>query len=238
MSIIANAQPWSNLVISSIVTITGFSISSISSVIYRASINRRPIITWGVTAVVSAIAVGIYAFIDSWVSSLYRPNSEAGFAQRFVGVFYLDLTSSGAWSALYYAINFFSQVEEQNDQSSRSENQATSAQLAMSRYQLNPHFSFNTLNSSSASVMTGRGEQAERMIQTISSFYRHSSAADPTSDVPSADEIASQRHYLEIEAVRFPDRSRTEFDVPENLAQACVPGMISQPSVENSIKYA
>jgi hypothetical protein len=64
MSIIANAQPWSNLVILLIVTITGFSISLILSVIYRALINRRPIITWGVTAVVLAIAVGIYAFID------------------------------------------------------------------------------------------------------------------------------------------------------------------------------
>jgi hypothetical protein len=164
MSIIANAQPWSNLVILLIVTITGFSISLILSVIYRALINRRPIITWGVTAVVLAIAVGIYAFIDLWVLSLYRPNSEAGFAQRFVGVFYLDLTLLGAWSALYYAINFFLQVEEQNDQLLRLENQATSAQLAMLRYQLNPHFLFNTLNSISTLVLLKQTEPANAML--------------------------------------------------------------------------
>jgi two-component system LytT family sensor kinase len=85
--------------------------------------------------------------------------------------------------------------------------------------------------------MVGRSEQAEKMIQTISSFYRHSLAGDPTADVRLADEIALQRHYLEIEAVRFPERLVCEFDVPESLESACVPGMILQPLVENSIKY-
>jgi LytS/YehU family sensor histidine kinase len=91
---------------------------------------------------------------------------------------------------------------------------AKAAELRSLRYQVNPHFLFNTLNSLSALVMTGRGEQAERMIQTISSFYRHSLAADPTRTCrwPTR---SLQRHYLEIEAVRFPDRLRTEFDVPE-----------------------
>ncbi|MEO0031785.1 MAG: hypothetical protein RIS94_1543, partial [Pseudomonadota bacterium] len=115
MSSLANAQPWNFLIIVLIATITGFSISLILSVIYRALINRRAIITWGVTSVVLAIAVGLYAFIDSWVISLYRTSNDAGFAQLFLGVFYLDLTLLGAWSALYYAINFYIQVEEQND---------------------------------------------------------------------------------------------------------------------------
>jgi len=106
------------------------------------------------------------------------------------------------------------------------------------RYQVNPHFLFNTLNSLSALVMVGRSEQAERMIQSIAGFYRQSLTADPTGDVPLTDEIALQRAYLDIEAVRFPDRLRTEFDIPEHLRSACVPGMILQPLVENSIKYA
>ncbi|MFX8820923.1 hypothetical protein ABTM55_19330, partial [Acinetobacter baumannii] len=84
--------------------------------IFRALIHRRPLLTWGVTAIVLAIAVGLYAFIDSWVISLYRSGSDSGFAPLFLGVFYLDLTLLGAWGALYYAINFYIQVEEQNDQ--------------------------------------------------------------------------------------------------------------------------
>lgn len=143
-----------------------------------------------------------------------------------------------AWAALYLALGNAEQVRAAEWREGEYRRAAKNAELRSLRYQVNPHFLFNTLNSLSALVMTGRGEQAERMIQTISSFYRHSLAADPTSDVPLADEIALQRHYLDIEAVRFPDRLRTEFAIPQALEFACVPGMILQPLVENSIKYA
>ena len=167
MSSLANAVPWSCLVLVIIATITGFSISLILSVIYRSLINRRALITWGVTSIVLAIAVGLYAFIDSWVVSLYRINAESSFAQLFLCVFYLDLTLLGAWSALYYAINFYIQVEEQNDQLLHLENQATSAQLAMLRYQLNPHFLFNTLNSISTLVLLKQTEPANAMLSRL-----------------------------------------------------------------------
>ena len=153
LSNLANAQPVSILVLALISTITGFSISLILSVVFRQLIARRALVTWLVTVLVLPAAVGLYAFIDAWVISLYRPDSATSFAQLLIGVFYLDLTLLGAWSALYYAINFYLQIEEQNDQLIRLENQATSAQLAMLRYQLNPHFLFNTLNSISTLVL-------------------------------------------------------------------------------------
>uniref|UniRef100_UPI00384EB969 sensor histidine kinase n=1 Tax=Novosphingobium percolationis TaxID=2871811 RepID=UPI00384EB969 len=143
-----------------------------------------------------------------------------------------------AWAALYLALGNGEMARAAERREGEYRRAAKAAELRSLRYQVNPHFLFNTLNSLSALVMVGRSEQAERMIQTISSFYRHSLASDPTSDVPLSDEIALQRHYLEIEAVRFPERLRTEFDVPDALLTACVPGMILQPLVENSIKYA
>ena len=143
-----------------------------------------------------------------------------------------------AWAALYLALGNAAQVQAAERREGEFKRAAKAAELRSLRYQVNPHFLFNTLNSLSALVMSGRSEKAERMIQTMSNFYRHSLASDPTADMPLADEIALQRHYLEIEAVRFPERLRTEFDVPESLADACVPGMILQPLVENSVKYA
>ena len=70
MSSLANAQPLSFLVLVLIATITGFSISLILSVIYRQLITQRPLVTWGVTALVLPVAVGLNAFIDAWVFSL------------------------------------------------------------------------------------------------------------------------------------------------------------------------
>lgn len=238
LSSLANAQPWSFLIIVLIASITGFSISLILSVIYRALINRTPLITWGVTAVVLAIAVGLYAFIDSWVISLYRTEGNSGFAQLFLGVFYLDLTLLGAWSALYYAINFYVQVEEQNDQLMRLEAQATSAQLAMLRYQLNPHFLFNTLNSISTLVLLKQTEPANAMLSRLSSFLRYTLINEPTGRVTVAQEVETLKLYLDIERMRFEERLATEFRIDDDASPALMPSLLLQPLVENAIKYA
>ena len=147
-SSLANQRPLDFFIIIIIATVTGFSISTILSVIYSRLINRRPLVTWATTAVVLAVAVAVSAFVNGWVLSLYQAGSESSFVSLLLGVFYLDLTLLAAWTGLYYAINYFLQVEEQTDRLERLESQATSAQLAMLRYQLNPHFLFNTLNSS------------------------------------------------------------------------------------------
>jgi signal transduction histidine kinase len=238
MSSLANAQPLSFLVIILIATITGFSISLILAVIYRQLINRRPIITWGITALVLPFAVGLYAFIDAWVIGLYRPDSEASFAQLLIGVFYLDLTLLGAWSALYYAINFFLQVEEQNDQLVRLENQATTAQLAMLRYQLNPHFLFNTLNSISTLVLLKQTEPANAMLSRLSSFLRYTLINEPSGRVTVAQEVDTLKLYLDIERMRFEERLRTTFRIDPATEAALLPSLLLQPLVENAIKYA
>lgn len=143
-----------------------------------------------------------------------------------------------AWATLYFALLAGYQASASQRREEEFRSAAKAAELRSLRYQVNPHFLFNTLNSLSALVMTGKPQRAEEMIQSISRFYRHSLAGDPTSDVMLADEFDLQREYLDIEAVRFPDRLRTAFDLPSDLADARVPGMILQPLVENSVKYA
>lgn len=238
LSSLANQQPLSFLVIILIATITGFSISLILSVAYRALINRTPLVTWGLTAVILGVAVGLYAFIDSWVISLYRPGGDVSFAQLFLGVFYLDLTLLGAWSALYYAINFYIQVEEQNDQLILLENQATSAQLAMLRYQLNPHFLFNTLNSISTLVLLKQTEPANAMLSRLSSFLRYTLVNEPMGRVTVAQEVETLKLYLDIERMRFEERLRTDFQIDDAVREALLPSLLLQPLVENAIKYA
>ena len=143
-----------------------------------------------------------------------------------------------AWASLYFALLAGYQASAAQRREEQFRSAAKAAELRSLRYQVNPHFLFNTLNSLSALVMTGKPQRAEAMIQSISRFYRHSLADEPTSDVALADEFDLQRQYLEIEAVRFPERLRTVFDLPPDLADTRVPGMILQPLVENSVKYA
>lgn len=142
-----------------------------------------------------------------------------------------------AWAALYYALVNAEQARAAERREGEYRRAAKAAELRSLRYQVNPHFLFNTLNSLSALVMTGKGDAAERMIQSLSGFYRRSLAGDPTADHPLEQEVAQQRLYLEIEGVRFPDRLRIEIDVPPELADTSVPGMILQPLVENAVRY-
>lgn len=143
-----------------------------------------------------------------------------------------------AWASLYLALLAGAQAKSSERREGEFRRAAKAAELRSLRYQVNPHFLFNTLNSLSAMVMTGKAEKAEEMIQSIANFYRYSLADDPTSDVELAEEFELQQHYLQIEQVRFPDRLKTRFDLPPDLAHTRIPGMILQPLIENSVKYA
>ncbi len=230
-------RPLDFLVLVLIATITGFSISLVLSVVYGYLITRRPLVTWGLTTVTLALAVSVSAFINAWTISLRPEASETSFTSLVLGVFYLDMTLLGAWSALYYAINFFLQVEEQNDRLERLEAQATSAQLAMLRYQLNPHFLFNTLNSISTLVLLKQTAPANAMLTRLSSFLRHTLVMQPGARVTIAQEVETLQLYLEIERMRFEERLRTEFRIDPAASLALIPSMLLQPLVENAIKY-
>jgi two-component system LytT family sensor kinase len=239
VSALANEAPWDLLLIVLVQVVTGFAISLVLSVIYRHLMQRSALVTWGMTAVTLAAAVGFYSAIDAWLQGIYFSASrETTFAQRIVGLVFLDGTLIGAWSALYYAINFFLQVEEQADRLERLEAQATSAQLAMLRYQLNPHFLFNTLNSISTLVLLKQTEPANAMLIRLSAFLRHTLVSAPGSKVTIAQEVETLNLYLGIERMRFEERLRTDFQVEPEAANACLPSMLLQPLVENAVKYA
>jgi two-component system, LytTR family, sensor kinase len=142
-----------------------------------------------------------------------------------------------AWAALYLAISYAGEVRHIERRASQYARAAQQAELRSLRYQVNPHFLFNTLNSLSTLVMKGQANAAETMIMNLSTFYRTSLSGDPMDDVPLEDEVRLQQLYLDIEGVRFPERLRVKIDVPDAVGQALVPGMILQPLVENAIKY-
>jgi signal transduction histidine kinase len=142
-----------------------------------------------------------------------------------------------AWSAFYLAIKSQELALTAERRAADAESAAQSAQLRALRYQINPHFLFNTLNSLSSLVMTGRNDRAEAMLLALSTFFRSSLSLDPAADITLAQEIDLQRLYLEIEKSRFPDRLQVEIDVPEKLRSARLPALILQPIVENAIKY-
>jgi two-component system, LytTR family, sensor kinase len=142
-----------------------------------------------------------------------------------------------AWSAFYIAMLAQSEAHGAERRAADAEAAAQVAQVRALRYQINPHFLFNTLNSLSSLVMTGRTDRAEAMLLALSTFFRTSLSLDPGANVTLAEEIDLQRLYLDIEKARFPDRLHVDIDVPQELEQARLPALLLQPIVENAIKY-
>ena len=143
-----------------------------------------------------------------------------------------------AWSAFYLANQVQAEVHGAERRAAEAESAAHSAQVRALRYQVNPHFLFNTLNSLSSLIIAGRADEAEAMVLKLSTFFRSSLTLDATADISLAEEIALQRLYLDIEKVRFPRRLKAEFDIPEELESARLPALLLQPIVENAIKHA
>jgi two-component system LytT family sensor kinase len=142
-----------------------------------------------------------------------------------------------AWAALYVAMSYAKQLRAADNRAAAFAREAQEAQLRALRYQINPHFLFNTLNSLSSLILSQRTNVAERMIMNLSTFFRTTLSADPTADISLEEELKLQRLYLDIEQIRFPERLKVDIDVPPHLLTVRVPVLILQPIVENAIKY-
>ncbi|WP_394804805.1 sensor histidine kinase [Sphingomonas agrestis] len=218
--------------------IVGYCLTLLLSALY-GYYRRLPRIT-GILLTLATLAAAtvIYAVIDAFTFSFIREGDASVTLALVFGTVFLNFTVLAGWSALYFGINFYLIVEEQMDQMQLLENQASSAQLAMLRYQLNPHFLFNTLNSISTLVLLKQTERANIMLSRLSSFLRYTLANEPTAHVTLVQEVETLQLYLEIEKMRFDARLRTHFDIDPRVAKARLPSLLLQPLVENAIKYA
>ncbi len=143
-----------------------------------------------------------------------------------------------SWATLYFAIKYAQLFQQVQQSALKSAAMAHEAQLKMLRYQLNPHFLFNTLNAISTLILERSTEDANRMVTRLSSFLRHSLDNDPMKMVTLEQELAALRLYLDIEKVRFEERLTLDLDIEDEAYHALIPSLLLQPLVENAIKYA
>lgn len=141
------------------------------------------------------------------------------------------------WSCLFVALLYHLRMREQERRLAASREEALSAQMRALRYQINPHFLFNTLNSIAALIEENAPGRAKQMIIALSDFLHETLRLDPMHDVRLADEVALQVTYLNIERERFPGRILVRTFVPVPLGEALVPSLILQPLIENAVKH-
>ena len=221
-----------------IVTVTGFSLTLLMAAAYRRIIRMRPVFVWTLTLAIVGLAAALFSVLEVWAhATFYKPGWEPQ-GIEFLGAILLDLAVLGAWTGLYYGINYYLLLAAQSQRMTTVAAQANSAQLEMLRYQLNPHFLFNTLNSISTLVLLKDTARANAMLSRLSSFLRYSLVGGLEGMATVAQEAEALKLYLDIERTRFEDRLRTRFDISPQAMDARMPSLLLQPLVENAVKYA
>lgn len=201
-----------------------------------------------VTAIVTASYVAGVIWMACRATAFYHLFSiEAADSGKksigFLALPYFDGTVSAfwvmlVWSGLYFGIKNYMMLQEEKERGLKAMNMAHEAQLKMLRYQLNPHFLFNTLNAVSTLILDEDTQLANTMVTRLSRFLRYSLDNDPMQKVTVGEEVGALKLYLDIEKVRFDERLGLEFDIAPEAKDALMPSLLLQPLVENSIKYA
>ncbi len=169
-----------------------------------------------------------------WVKHGWTPADWKKYFGGYLGSFYLLF----CWTGLYFGIKYYQELQEQTERTLKATAAAHQAQLTMLRYQLNPHFLFNTLNAISTLILDHRTETANECVTRLSDFLRYSLDNDPMRRVTLRQELEALDLYLQIEKVRFGDRLTIQREVVAEALDALVPSLILQPLIENAIKYA
>lgn len=230
---------WVNLVVRAVMACIGIAISFGIDRLHRSGGER----SWAkrVWIAVGAAVCGaaLHSFLNFNLFQLAKPeqNMESFSIASYAEALLAWLWTYSAISALLLAGAYSDALRERERRLAEWQGLAHLAQMRALRYQLNPHFMFNTLNSIASLISAGKPAPAEQMVENLSDFLRAGLALDPSDDLVLEREFELQSLYLSIESIRFADRLCVKMDLPEDLRDALVPSLILQPLVENAVKH-
>jgi len=185
-----------------------------------------------IAAALCLVAGCVQSLANMWVFSSGREGWLPTFIYYLMYWFWLYFSFTTAYLALSYSIT----VQEQERHAAELAVRAQEAQVRALRYQINPHFLFNTLNAIAA-LTRDAPAKAEEMVLQLSDFFRRSLSVNPMEDLTLTEEVELQRLYLEIERTRFPGRIRLDVSLAPASGDAKVPALLLQPLVENAVKH-
>ena len=218
--------------------VTGFLMTLLMRAIYR-NIRAAPLPTiLGAVAISSALLALVFSIIEVVTYTTFYDPSYRPEGLQFLGTAMFEIYVLLAWSAIYFGVNYYLQAQEDREKTLKAIAMAHQAQLKMLRYQLNPHFLFNTLNAISTLVLDKDSVGANNMLGRLSSFLRYTLVNQPTNKVALEQELYALGLYLDIEKVRFEDHLRLVWEIDDAAKRALMPSLLLQPMIENAIKYA
>jgi sensor histidine kinase YesM len=189
----------------------------------------------------SSIAIGIIWKVSFYVLLGLFDGELVSHIKFYIKIFWPNFFSAVypfiVWSSFYLGFKIYEEYSIQKESAERSASLAQSAQLEMLRYQLNPHFLFNTLSSLRALIRRKDNDIAEEMVTKISEFLKYSLLEGEDSKVPLSREIKTINHYFDIEKVRFGNQLIIEYHIDPQTENFLIPVFLIHPLIENAVKH-
>ena len=190
-----------------------------------------------ITAIISAVLWLAFIYIVMVTTLSFDEKYQNFFYQTILWRFLVGLMLYAIVVSFYYLVSYYSESQERALKESELKGLVTQAELRSLKFQINPHFIFNSLNSMSALTEIDP-KKAKEMIIKLADFLRYILATNEREKNKLSEELKNIRLYLDIEKIRFEDK----FDYSEELNHECykaeIPNMILQPLFENVIKHA
>lgn len=224
-----------------LVAMTGFMITVGFRYVYRRIKYKSMSIVRLIAIICAVVFIGttFWWFADKGLDRIMMHKGDIVIPstfQYYVEYLFLWGLTLFAWSTLYFGIKFWNDWADQKATTERAKVLAHKAQLQILRYQINPHFLFNTLNAIRALVEENE-KQAKEMITELSEFLRYSLVSSQHSDVPLSEEIEALRHYFAIEKRRYEEKLDVNIEVDPLAEDFPVLSFLIHPLVENAIRY-
>ena len=223
----------------SVETGLGFAVSLILRYLYDRILTASvALITVASSAIAFSIIVAVpWSLITDYFASVIAPD----WIERDRILLYAAKGSLNhtfvllSWSAIYLGTRYWQDVQDQKENALKATALAHEAQLQMLRYQLNPHFFFNTLTSVRA-LIDEDTTRAKRMITQLSEFLRYSLLPLRT-EITLKEEVEAICCYIAIEKIRFEEKLDVDFEIDPAVHQCLIPAFLIHPLIENALKH-
>lgn len=221
-------------------TISGFVLSSMLWFMIRRIVHLSLRLTLTISFV-SAALLGCVFNVIKLASYKAIIHQQVWYEQlnmlEFGGWLLFSVATMYVFTAIFFVMLYNSRLQKEHEMLLRAQNSAKEAQLEMLRYQLNPHFMFNTLNAISTLIYKNENDKANEMLDKLCLFFRHSLEQKKDQHSTLKEELAVMELYLSIEKVRFAERLNVSLEIEASTYKAKVPSLLLQPLVENAVKY-
>jgi|GEM_PF-1311783 len=130
-------------------------------------------------------------------------------------------------------------IRRSEEEKARVRNLIAESQLSALQAQMNPHFVFNAINSIQYYILTQKESEAYDYLAKFGKLIRMVLNQSRQKTITLQSELETIGLYVELEQLRFRNRFeyRLHVDDAVNIADTCIPVMLIQPYVENSIRH-